>query len=143
MPTAAQATYSRKRVLPLTQPHEAQEEAIALMPSQTLLAGTLLGQVAASADRYASYVSTLTNGAQVPTHVLEYDCVVDASGNITLGDAASGGGERGETSKTVPAWVGGTFDCADLTGLDANAVTAMKARLTHGTVSAGRVVIPA
>jgi hypothetical protein len=140
MPTSAIATYSRKRVMPLTQPHEAQEEAIALMPSQTLVAGTLVGQVAASVDRYAAYNSTLTNGAQTPTHILEYDVVVDASGNISIGDQTAG--ERGQTQKAIPAWVSGTFSCADLTGLDANAVTTMKARLTHGTVSDGRVVIP-
>lgn len=140
MPTSAVATYGRGRVMPLTQPHEAQEESIALMPSQTLTKGTLVGQVSASKDRYAAYNSTLTTGPEVPTHILEYDCVVDSSGNIVLGDQSSG--ERGQSQKSVPAWVSGTFATTDLTGLDANAVTAMKARLTHGTVSDGRLVIP-
>jgi hypothetical protein len=68
-----------------------------------------------------------------------YDCITDASSNITYSTTgAQVGGDLGQTAKTTPAYFTGTFSCPDLTGLDANAVTAFGgARLEYGSVSTG------
>ena len=66
-------------------------------------------------------------GEQIAKAILEYDCVVDGSGNITVG-----GGEHGETSKSAPAFFSGTFAIQDLTGLTPQAVVDMGGRVISG-----------
>jgi hypothetical protein len=107
---------------------------IKLAPSLTLAKGTVLGELSgASAGTYAAYSSAATNGAQTPKLILAYAVASDASNNVTIGQA----NDQGLTYPYALAYKGGTFKCEDLTGLDANAVTVMQARILRGTVSAG------
>lgn len=89
---------------------------------------------------YKAYDQDATDGSQNPTgHVLEYPYVV-SSGKYYIGDTASS--EWLQYSGYAHAWRNGMFDCADLVGLDANAVSAMQARLVQGDLDTGRIVIP-
>jgi hypothetical protein len=56
--------------------------------------------------------------------ISEYAVATDANGNLTLG-AVSTGGFFGEKVFQAPVWVKGMFLVADLTGVDAGAVTAL------------------
>lgn len=79
--------------------------------------------------------------AQYPTHVMQYACITDASGNITFGSSiTAGAAEWGQTYKGAPAYRSGEFSCADLVGLDTFALRTM-GRLVQGTIAAGRVLI--
>lgn len=87
-----------------------------LGPSQYgayLYAGQVLGLAATGGDAgfYKPYLSTNTDGSQVPVGVLIYDANIDSSGN---------GSEI--------AWSnGGMFIQSLLIGLDSNAITLLKA----------------
>jgi hypothetical protein len=140
MPTTAIATFGAGRVDPLKDPRDADIEVVNLKVSTSFAAGTVLGEITASPGVYGPYASGNSDGTQNPTHILQYQCVTDASGNVTFGAGPAGTSEWGRTEKGAPAYRSGEFSCADLTGLDANAVTKL-GRLVQGTVSAGRVLV--
>jgi hypothetical protein len=73
------------------------------------------------------------SGSGSPSIVLEYPTITDASGNTV----APVGAFFGSVQPYVSAFYSGTFNCADLTGLDANAVTKMSGVIVAGTVSVG------
>ena len=141
MPTAALLTFGGARLIPLKNAEDARMENIQLKASTTYAKGTLVGEITASPGTYGPYASGNSDGTQLPTHILEYACKTDASKNITLGDGTAGN-EWGLTVKAAPAFRCGYFACEDLVGLDANAVTALKARLTAGDTTTGRIMIP-
>lgn len=140
MPTTAITTFGAGRVDPIKDWRSARVEVLNLKVSTTFAAGTLIGEITASPGVYGPYATGNVDGTQNPTHVLQYQCVTDASGNITFGAGPAGTSEWGETYKGAPAYRSGEFSCADLVGLDAGAVTKL-GRLVQGTVSAGRVLI--
>ena len=82
----------------------------------------------------------IVTSAQNPTHILQYDCVTDASGNVTFGAGPAGTSEWGQTALSAPAFRSGYFSCADLVGLDANAVRAL-GRIVQGTIAAGHFIM--
>jgi hypothetical protein len=141
MPTTAIATFGGKRLIPLKTPEDALSEVIGLKASTTFQSGMLVGEITASPGTYGPYATGNVDGTQNPTHVLQYDCITDASGNVTLGSSiTAGAGEWNQTQKGAPAYASGLFSTADLVGLDAGAVTKM-GRLIQGTVSSGRLLI--
>ncbi len=77
---------------------------------------------------------------QQPTHILQYDCITDSSGNVTFGAGPAGTSEWMQTSKSAPAFFHGYFDCADLVGLDNYAVRRL-GRLIQGTAAAGHFLL--
>jgi hypothetical protein len=99
----------------------------------TYVRGTVLGELTATPGKYRAYAAANTDGSQVPKGLLQYSCVVDASGNVTLA------GEFGQTQMGVPMIFGGghVWDTTQLTGLDANAITVLGASLIEGTAAAG------
>jgi hypothetical protein len=140
MPTTPIATWGMGIVVPLKAPDESGMEVLNLKASTTFAAGTIIGEITASPGVYGPYASGNTDGTQNPTHILMMAAVTDASGNITFGSGPAGTSEWGQTSKGAPAWKNGEFSCADIVGLDANAVTKL-GRLIQGTVSAGRLLV--
>jgi hypothetical protein len=142
MPTSAIATFGAGRVDPLKDPRDGDIEVINLRPSTTFAAGTVLGEITATPGAYGAYASGNSDGTQNPTHILQYACVTDASGNITFGAGPAGTSEWGQTYRGAPAYRSGEFSCADLVGLDATALSNNRfGRLVQGTVSSGRVLI--
>jgi hypothetical protein len=82
------------------------------------------------------YASGNTDGSQIPQAILAYNVKADYAGNIT------GVGEYGQSFLSTPAYNRGQFYCGDLTGLDANAVTAGAWRLLEGSTITGEVELP-
>ena len=138
MPTTPVATYGARRVVPVEDYHQAQEASVALKPSTTFQAGTVLGQITAQPGVFAPYDNAALDGTEVARLILQYPCRTDASGNIALGDQAAG--EWGQTVKTAPAWKSGTFKTADLVGLDAAAVADL-GRLVEGALADGKLMV--
>ncbi len=107
----------------------------------TLKAATLAAATGLAPTSNTAY--TIPNGAGTSKAVciLKHDCAVDTAGQITLGTVATGG-PWGETVPSTVAFFSGTFATADLTGLDAKAVTDLGARLIQGSTSSGTIRIP-
>jgi hypothetical protein len=134
MPTTPIATWSGKRVDPYMDPDDALEAAIQLKPSTVYLAGTVLGEIAATPGVFAPYATGASDGSQIPKMILPQDCSTDAAGLITGADAP-----LGDTRKDVHAFFAGTFRTNDLVGLDAGGLTASGWRLIFGTIANGAV----
>lgn len=99
--------------------------------SQAHLVTVTQGGATGTAGTYKAFDNDAVTGEERAVAILKYKCVVDSSGNITVG-----GGEHGEESLTAPAYVGGFFHTTDLTGLDMTAVDQL-GRLVSGTVADG------
>lgn len=138
MPTIEAINFSDARLIPLKNPSAARKEDINLAAG-TYVAGQLVGEVTATPGTYTAYNSTKTNGGQNPAFLLEYKCIVDTDGNIWIGDL-SGASEWGKPAKAVSAFRNGLFSCADLTGLDANAVPLL-GHLVRGNTTAGELMV--
>jgi hypothetical protein len=137
MPTAALNTYGNQGLVPVNDRNlKAQQMSIKLINSVTYAKGTVLGQVTAG-GLYKAYTSGAVDGSQNPRCLLAYDCVVDGSGNITIG-----GGSQMETYPTAPAFFTGEFNAADLTGLDATALVNGKWMSVYGDTSTGVIRLP-
>jgi hypothetical protein len=92
----------------------------------------------APAGVWKAYASGNSDGSQTPKGILQYDCVVDGAGNVSLGSVAS---PFGDTRKDAPVYVKGVFDTSLLTGLDATALTNANWHLLSGSTSAGVLFI--
>lgn len=79
---------------------------------------------------FKAYNDGNSDGSEVAKAILQYECVVDTYGNITVG-----GGDYGETQKAAPAYFSGTFKTADLTGLDAAAVADLGKLISGATTT--------
>ena len=132
---AAVTTYTGQGLQPVY-PGESHQQPVNLVPSGTFAAGLVLGELTSTPGTFKAYASGNSDGSQVPKCILAYSATTDGSGDIT-----SIGGEWGNTFKSVPAFTVGTFSTADLTGLDANAVTVLAGHLESGTISAGVIHI--
>jgi hypothetical protein len=138
MPANPTWTFERNKLIALYHENKAQRMNVALGNSLTLAQGTVLGEVTATPGVYKAYASGNADGTQVAKCVLEYACTTDASGNITLD------GEFGLTVKTVSAFLpnsGVAFSIADLTGLDATALTALGGSIAQGALGGTGTVV--
>lgn len=149
MPLTATSTFepSANRIDPVYAPDLSRMINISPSPSTTSTAtltyskGQIMAEFTATslAGVYAAYISTASTGANaglnIPKGILMYTVVVDSSGNVALA------GEFGQTQKGCPMWMpgGAVWNCADLKGLDANAVTVMGGSLVEGTTTAGLI----
>lgn len=136
MPTTAFKTFSAKRLAPIKNPRGAQSEVIRLKPSTTYAAYTIVGPVTGQAY-YGPYASGNVDGTQNATHILQYPCTTDASGNVTKGDGTTGD-EWGSVELGAPAYRSGYFANEDIANLDAGLFTAKRAIQEVGIISAGR-----
>lgn len=136
MPTAATTTFTDQGLQPVYDAESALEHNVALSDG-TYAAGTVLGELTATAGTFAAYADAAVDGTGVAKGFLQYACVV-ASGLITRG-TASGGGPFGETKKHAPVWFSGCFRTVDLTGFDAAALADLNGHLVNGTVADGIV----
>lgn len=111
-------------------------------PLMTLYSNSLTGGAAPTAavahttpgrtagGHWKAYNNSGTDGEEIARGVLQYKTVVD-----TFGRHSVGGGEFGEFTLSAPIYIAGYFRTADLTGIDANAVTDL-GRITHGDPAA-------
>jgi hypothetical protein len=143
MPTAPVDSWGLDRLDPFMEPDEASEVAVNLKPSTAYPKGTLLGEITATPGIFAPYASGNTDGTEIPKLILRHSCVTDANGVITYGTSVTTGQFGPEPpSKVTDAYYSGIFKTTDIPGLDAAAVTAMKARLISGTLAAGIIAFP-
>jgi hypothetical protein len=88
--------------------------------------------VGRSVNTYGKYVGA---GATDPAKcLLRHACVTDAAGWISYGSSAYLG--EGMYVPSTPAYFGGVFLVADLTGLDDGAVVDLGGKLSSGTIAA-------
>lgn len=132
MPTSATHTFSpgAKRVDPVLVPELAVEYNVPLKASTTFAQGTVLGKKTAD-GKYQAYATGASDGSETALCILQYACVTDASGNVTIE------GEWGVTRKEAPVWVAGYFATEDLTGLDAAGVVDLGGSLIVGDTTTG------
>jgi hypothetical protein len=137
MPTALVQTYSRSKLSPLYNDDGQGKVNVQLIASTTYAAGTVLGEVLATPGVYGAYVSGHADGTQTAKVLLEYACVTDASGNITMD------GEWGATYSSVSAYLPTRrqWNAADIVGLDAAGLTALGGVISEGIISAGTLTI--
>ncbi len=137
MPTTFTTSYSPSQRLDYLFPEPSHPEINAALVPGTYAKGTILGEVTATPGTYKAYASASVDGSQNPALILMYACVVDGSGNISLGTSTTGGEFGQSFGKAAPAYYGGTFRCQEIVGLDANAVTKLAGKLVEGTVTNG------
>lgn len=133
MPTTPQITFepSTGRIDPVY-PNSGARTLVVRLAAGTYVKGQVLGETA-TPGIYAVYVGgSATDPAK---GILQYSCVVDASGNVTAW------GEFSQTQRGIPMYNGGgaIFNTTELTGLDAGAVVDMGAALVQGTIANGQL----
>jgi hypothetical protein len=137
MPATFANQYGNLGLVPVfNHDQKAEEHRIKCDVSQTLVKGTVMGQITAT-GLWKPYASGAADGTQNPKCLLAYDVTTDASGNHSIG-----GGDQGVTYPDCPAFFGGDFNAADLTGLDATALTNGKWMQLWGSITTGVVRLP-
>lgn len=102
---------------------------VALMTASAgSVAHTTVGRTAGT---FKAYATGNSDGSEVPRGILEHSCTTDAQGAVITSSLT------GQGKPFASMFISGSFDCADLTGLDAGAVTKLGGHLAYGTVTAG------
>lgn len=139
MPTTAQTTYSADRLDPVYNPMHALERVQNVtLSAGTYAKGTAIGELTATPGTFAAYADANADGTGVCKGFLQYACVADGSGNITIGTVAAGN-DFAQTQKGAPAYFGGAFRTSELVGFDAAALADLNGHLVNGTVASGIV----
>lgn len=142
MPATAQLIFTNTGLVPFYPGHTPKRHGVKLPNNAVYARGTVIGELTATPGSFKAYASGNADGSQVPKAILEHDCAVDAAGNITLGPTA-GGTEWGQTFPYASAFFSGDFATAELTGLDATALTNQPAwHLINGSLTVGVLRLP-
>lgn len=132
MPTSANANYRARKLEPAYAPELARTDAFKIA-SGDYAAGTVLGFVSSTGAAKA-YADGNNDGSQTAAVIAQYDMYSDGT-NVSI--TAAGALIAGETETTAPCYISGFFRCDQLTGLDANGITDMKARLIGANTVSG------
>lgn len=133
MPTAATNTYTIDRLDPYANAERATLIHIGLAQG-TYAKGTVLGELTATAGRYAAYNNAAVDGTETAKGILQYACTVDASNNITIAN------ENNVTRKSAPMYAFGSgvwFKSEDLTGMNAAGLTDAGGSIIAGNLTTG------
>lgn len=136
MPTASFQDYSLAKLEPAFEIPQAGYHPVAFKPSQTILRGTVLGQVTAT-GLYAIYNVANTDGTEVARCVAMYDGVVDAAGLVVLGIGISATEYGGTGRPTMSVYLNGCFFTNHLNvngtaGITTAVLTGLSGRLLSG-----------
>lgn len=96
-------------------------------------AGTVCG-IVSSTGAAKAYADGNNDGSQTAKIIAQYDMYSDGTNVSLTSDSAL---LPGETATGAPFYIAGFFECAELTGLDANAITDMGARLLGANTDSG------
>ena len=121
------AIFTTIKLEPYINPDSASTKAGRFAPNLTIARGTVLGQITTS-GLMTPYASGALDGSQVPAGINTYDIVVDANSNVVIGGAGLLPGILSSSDGTSEYYWRGAFLESELTGLDANAITSLKAR---------------
>jgi hypothetical protein len=130
MPTTPIADYSGDKLEPAYAPDMARTHAFKVKAGD-YVKGTVCGMVSET-GAMGAYANGNSDGTELAVCICQYDMYSDGT-NVSLTD--DGALLAGETRTDAPFYISGFFECAELTGLDANGVTDMKARLIGNLVS--------
>ena len=132
MPTTAINSYTGTKLEPAFAPDMARTDAFKVA-SGTYVKGTVLGFVSAT-GAVKAYANGNSDGSETAAVIAMYDMYSDGT-NVSL--TTGGALLNGENATDAPCYICGFFDCAELTGLDANGITDMKARLIGANTASG------
>lgn len=130
MPTSAAIDFSNDKLEPAYAPELAKTNAYKVK-SGTYVKGTVCGMVN-NTGAMGAYANGNSDGTETAAVICVYDMYSDGT-NVSLTD--DGALLPGELASEAPFYIAGFFKCGELTGLDANAVADMKARLNGNLVS--------
>jgi hypothetical protein len=132
-------TISNARLQPAMWPEDARWTAARFTTSVTIARGTVLGKITATGV-LAAYANANSDGTETAVAIAMYDMKTDANGRVYFVSGSTAAVETAEVKSflTAPVYIAGTFDAADLTGEDANALTDFKA----STLFNGLIRIP-
>lgn len=143
MATTPITTFSGQKLEPYFADLKPVMMAVRISASQTLVRGTILGQVTSGGLFQAYSDADSPAGVGVARCILPFDIISDAAGLLTYGTTAGSSGEFGEKKLTVEVYIGQiVLRAEDLTGLDANGLADLQGRIPAGTISAGIIYIP-
>lgn len=132
MPTTASLTFTVAKLEPAYAPELAKTEAFKVK-SGTYTAGTVLGFVGAT-GAVGAYANGNSDGTETAAVIAQYDMYSDGTNVSLTGDSALLAGEQ---ATEAPCYICGFFNCSELTGLDANGVTDMQARIIGANTVSG------
>lgn len=132
MPTTPAIDFTGAKLEPAYAPDLARTNAFKVA-SGTYVKGTVCGFVAAT-GAVGAYANGNSDGTETAAVIAEYDMYSDGT-NVSLTN--DGALLPGETRTNAPFYIQGYFNCSELTGLDANGVTDMKARLIGANTVSG------
>jgi len=130
MPTTATVDFTAAKLEPAFAPDLARTQAFKVK-SGSYVKGTVCGMVN-NTGAMGAYANGNSDGTETAVCVCVYDMYSDGT-NVSLTN--DGALLSGETRTDAPFYIAGFFECSELTGLDANGVTDMKARLIGNLVS--------
>lgn len=132
MPTSASLDFTVGKLEPAYAPDLARTNAFKVK-SGSYVKGTVCGFVSAT-GAVGAYANGNSDGTETACVIAQYNMYSDGT-NVSLTD--DGALLPGETATSAPFYVLGFFNCSELTGLDANGVTDMKARLIGANTVSG------
>ena len=104
--------------------------------AQTDLTGATLATGKSAPTASTAFTAPNGAGTHIALCILATACVVDNSGYVGF-STGSTGGLWGEKALTAPAYYSGSFNVADLVGLNATAVSQLAGRFAVGGLSGG------
>lgn len=132
MPTAVNLTFTSGKLEPAFAPELAKTDAFKVA-SGSYDAGTVCGIVSATGAAKA-YANGNSDGSETAQIIAMYDMYSDGTNVSLTSDSAL---LPGETATDAPFYICGFFECSELTGLDANGITDMHARLIGANTVSG------
>jgi hypothetical protein len=132
MPTTATLDFTVAKLEPAYAPELAKTQAFKVK-SGTYVKGEVCGFVGTTGAAGA-YANGNSDGTETAAVICVYDMYSDGT-NVSLTD--DGALLSGETRTDAPFYIAGFFECSELTGLDANGVTDMQARLIGANTVSG------
>lgn len=132
MPTTASLDFTVAKLEPAYAPELAKTQAFKVA-SGDYTRGEVCGFVSATGAA-GSYANGNSDGTETAAIIAVYDMYSDGT-NVSLTN--DGALLPGESRIDAPFYISGFFECAELTGLDANAVADMNARLIGANTVSG------
>ena len=130
MPTTPAVDFTIAKLEPAYAPELAKTQAFPVK-SGSYTKGTVCGMVN-NTGAMGAYANGNSDGTETAVCICVYDMYSDGT-NVSLTN--DGALLAGENRTNAPFYIAGFFEAAELTGIDANGVTDMKARLIGNLVS--------
>lgn len=132
MPTSASLDFTAGKLEPAFAADMARTD-VFKVASGSYVKGTVCGIVSATGAAKA-YANGNSDGSETAQIIAVYDMYSDGTNVSLTNDSAL---LAGETATGAPFYICGFFECSELTGLDANGITDMHARLIGANTVSG------